>query len=42
MALSEWVRAVLLAAPGVALPDDEAALAGRVAPCGTRFPVAIL
>ena len=31
MTLSEWVRAVLLAAPGVDLPDDEAALAGRVA-----------
>jgi hypothetical protein len=31
MTLSEWVRAVLLAAPGVELPDDEAALAGRVA-----------
>jgi hypothetical protein len=30
MTLSEWVRAVLLAAPGVELPDDEAALAGRV------------
>lgn len=28
MTLSEWV---LLAAPGVELPDDEAALAGRVA-----------
>jgi hypothetical protein len=24
MTLSEWVRAVLLAAPGVELPDDEA------------------
>jgi hypothetical protein len=31
MTLSEWARAVLLAAPGVELPDDEAALAGRVA-----------
>lgn len=31
MTLSEWVRAVLLAAPGVELPDDEAVLAGRVA-----------
>ena len=31
MTLSEWVRAVLLAAPGVELPGDEAALAGRVA-----------
>ena len=31
MTLSEWVRAVLLAAPGVELPDDDAALAGRVA-----------
>ena len=31
MTLSEWVRAVLLAAPGVELPDDEAALASRVA-----------
>jgi hypothetical protein len=31
MTLSEWVRAVLLAAPGVDLPDDDAALAGRVA-----------
>jgi hypothetical protein len=31
MTLSEWVRAVLLAAPGVELPDDEAAPAGRVA-----------
>ncbi len=30
MTLSEWVRTVLLAAPGVELPDDEAALAGRV------------
>jgi hypothetical protein len=30
MTLSEWVRAVLLAAPGVEIPDDEAALAGRV------------
>lgn len=30
MTLSEWVRAVLLAAPGVDLPDDDAALAGRV------------
>src|SRR5208337_1382444 len=30
MTLSEWVRAVLLAAPGVELPDDEVALAGRV------------
>lgn len=30
MTLSEWVRAMLLAAPGVELPDDEAALAGRV------------
>lgn len=30
MTLGEWVRAVLLAAPGVELPDDEAALAGRV------------
>jgi len=30
MTLSEWVRAVLLAAPGVELPGDEAALAGRV------------
>jgi hypothetical protein len=30
MTLSEWVRAVLLAAPGVELPDDEAALASRV------------
>ena len=30
MTLSEWVRAVLLAAPGIELPDDEAALAGRV------------
>jgi hypothetical protein len=30
MTLSEWVRAVLLAAPGVELPDDEAAIAGRV------------
>ena len=30
MNLSEWVRAVLLAAPGVELPDDDAALAGRV------------
>ena len=30
MTLSEWARAVLLAAPGVELPDDEAALAGRV------------
>ena len=30
MTLWEWVRAVLLAAPGVELPDDEAALAGRV------------
>src|SRR5579863_8935418 len=30
MTLSEWVRAVLLAAPGVELPDDEAALVGRV------------
>jgi len=30
MTLSEWARAVLLAAPGVALPDDDAALAGRV------------
>ena len=29
MTLSEWVRAVLLAAPGVELPND-AALAGRV------------
>ena len=29
--LSEWVRAVLLSAPGVELPGDEAALAGRVA-----------
>ena len=35
MTLSEWVRAVLLAAPGVELPGNEsageAALAGRVA-----------
>jgi hypothetical protein len=31
MTLSEWVRAVLLAAPGVELPGDEAALVGRVA-----------
>ena len=31
MTLSEWVRAVLLAAPDVELPGDEAALAGRVA-----------
>jgi len=30
MTLSEWVRAVLLAAPGAELLDDEAALAGRV------------
>jgi hypothetical protein len=30
MTLSEWVRAVLLAAPGVELPDDDAAVAGRV------------
>lgn len=30
MTLSEWVRTVLLAAPGVGLPDDEAAIAGRV------------
>ena len=30
MTLSEWVRAVLLAAPGVELPEDEAALAARV------------
>jgi hypothetical protein len=30
MTLSEWVRAVLLAAPGVELPDNDAALAGRV------------
>ena len=30
MTLSEWVRAMLLAAPGVEIPDDEAALAGRV------------
>jgi len=30
MTLSEWVRAVLLAAPGVELPGDDAALAGRV------------
>ena len=30
MTLSEWVRAVLLAAPGVELPNDDAALAGRV------------
>ena len=30
MTLSEWVRAVLLAAPGVELPEDDAALAGRV------------
>jgi hypothetical protein len=30
MTLSEWVRAVLLAAPGVELPDDDAGLAGRV------------
>ncbi len=30
MTLSEWVRAVLLAAPGVELPDDDAALTGRV------------
>ena len=30
MTLSEWVRAALLSAPGVELPDDEAALAGRV------------
>jgi hypothetical protein len=30
MTLSEWVRAVLLAAPGLKLPDDDAALAGRV------------
>jgi hypothetical protein len=30
MTLSEWVRAVLLAVPGVELPGDEAALAGRV------------
>jgi hypothetical protein len=29
MTLSEWVRAVLLSAPGLELPDDEAALAGR-------------
>jgi len=28
--LAEWVRTVLLAAPGVELPDDEAALARRV------------
>ena len=28
MTLSEWVREVLLAAPGVELPDDDAALAG--------------
>ena len=31
MTLSEWVREVLLSAPGVELPGDEAALAGRVA-----------
>jgi hypothetical protein len=31
MTLSEWVRAVLLAAPGVELPGDDAALVGRVA-----------
>jgi hypothetical protein len=31
MTLSEWVRAVLLAAPGVDLPDDEAALGARLA-----------
>ncbi len=31
MTLSEWVRVVLLSAPGVELPGDEAALAGRVA-----------
>jgi hypothetical protein len=31
MTLSEWVRAVLLSAPDVELPGDEAALAGRVA-----------
>ncbi len=31
MTLSEWVRAVLLSAPEVELPGDEAALAGRVA-----------
>jgi hypothetical protein len=30
MTLSEWVRAALLSAPGVELPGDEAALAGRV------------
>jgi hypothetical protein len=30
MTLSEWVREVLLSAPGVELPGDEAALAGRV------------
>jgi len=30
MTLSEWVRAVLLAAPGVELAEDQAALAGRV------------
>jgi hypothetical protein len=30
MTLSEWARAVLLAAQGVELPDDEAALAGLV------------
>src|SRR5271165_4907215 len=30
MTLSECVREVLLAAPGVELPGDEAALAGRV------------
>ena len=31
MTLSEWVWAVLLSAPGVELPEDGAALAGRVA-----------
>jgi hypothetical protein len=31
MTLSEWVRAVLLSSPGVELPGDDAALAGRVA-----------
>lgn len=30
MTLGEWVRTVLLAAPGVELPPDDAALAGRV------------
>jgi hypothetical protein len=30
MTLSEWVREVLLSAPGVELPGDEAALASRV------------